>query len=392
LEVVHRYLELGLRLGRHVEGLVDFYYGPAELADGVAAEPPADAAALAADAARLLDALEAADELDDSRRSWLRAQVVGLETVARTLAGESIPYADEVERCYGVRPQRTPDSVLEGAHAELDDALPGSGSLAERYLAWRERDALTGERLAQVVERLAEDLRARTAAGFGLPAGEAVAWELVESEPWSAFNYYLGELRSRVAVNTDLPMLTSVVAGLVAHETYPGHHTEHAWKEQQLVRERGQLEETISLVGTPQALVSEGIGEVGAEVLLGEELDDLAAHHLRAVGVEYDADLARRVRGVQARLVGVAGNAALLLHEDDASRAEVREYLKRWSLLSDEHAEHSLAFFTDPMWRTYVTTYADGKRLVRAYVNGDASRFRRLLTEQISVDDLLAAA
>ena len=26
-----RYLQLGLRLGRHVDGLVDAYYGPAEL-------------------------------------------------------------------------------------------------------------------------------------------------------------------------------------------------------------------------------------------------------------------------------------------------------------------------------------------------------------------------
>jgi hypothetical protein len=391
VSVVVRYLELGLRLGRHVDGLVDFYYGPPELAERVAAEPLPDAAALAGDAARLLDELEG-EELDAARRSWLEAQVIGLETVARTLAGETIPYADEVERCYGVRPQRVPEEELEAAHADLDDALPGSGSLAERYIAWRERDALTGTRLGEVMERLAAELRSRTAAALGLPEGEAVDWELVTDEPWTAFNYYLGALRSRVAVNTDLPLYTSLVAKVVAHETYPGHHTEHAWKEQRLVHERRQLEETGSFVGTPQALVSEGIAEVGPDVLLGDELDDLAEHHLRAVGVVYDADLARRVRAVQDRLVGVLGNAALLLHEDGASREEAREYLKRWSLLSHERAEHSLGFLTDPLWRTYATTYADGERLVRAYVNGDASRLQRLFTGQLSVQELLAAA
>ncbi len=31
MTVAERYIELGLRLGRHVDGLVDSYYGPPEL-------------------------------------------------------------------------------------------------------------------------------------------------------------------------------------------------------------------------------------------------------------------------------------------------------------------------------------------------------------------------
>ena len=41
-DVVERYLELGLRLGRHHEDLVDSYYGPTELADRVEAEEPVE--------------------------------------------------------------------------------------------------------------------------------------------------------------------------------------------------------------------------------------------------------------------------------------------------------------------------------------------------------------
>jgi hypothetical protein len=37
--VVPGYLELGLALGRHIDGLVDAYYGPAELATRIADEP-----------------------------------------------------------------------------------------------------------------------------------------------------------------------------------------------------------------------------------------------------------------------------------------------------------------------------------------------------------------
>ncbi len=36
---VGRYLEVGLRLGRHLDGRVDAYYGPEALAERVADEP-----------------------------------------------------------------------------------------------------------------------------------------------------------------------------------------------------------------------------------------------------------------------------------------------------------------------------------------------------------------
>ncbi|MGZ4718768.1 MAG: DUF885 domain-containing protein, partial [Acidimicrobiales bacterium] len=116
---VDRYLELGLRLGRHVDGFVDAYYGPPAVAERVAAEPQLAPAALAADAADLIGDLDAGagePELGPTRRHWLRGQVVGLHTSARKLAGDDISYADEVERCYGVRPTMRPEDELEQAH------------------------------------------------------------------------------------------------------------------------------------------------------------------------------------------------------------------------------------------------------------------------------------
>jgi len=37
--IVRRYLLLGLRLGRHVDAIVDAYYGPRELARKLESEP-----------------------------------------------------------------------------------------------------------------------------------------------------------------------------------------------------------------------------------------------------------------------------------------------------------------------------------------------------------------
>ena len=75
-------------------------------------------------------------------------------------------------------------------------------------------------------------LRERTQALVPLPADEEFALELVAGEPWSAFNYYLGRHRSRIVVNTDLPFSGAEIVHLAAHEGYPGHHTEHATKEE----------------------------------------------------------------------------------------------------------------------------------------------------------------
>ena len=48
--LVERYLTLGLRLGRHIDGLVDAYYGPPAAAAAVASEPVQPPDRLAAEA------------------------------------------------------------------------------------------------------------------------------------------------------------------------------------------------------------------------------------------------------------------------------------------------------------------------------------------------------
>jgi hypothetical protein len=376
---IERYLELCLRLGRHVDGLVDAYYGPAEIKERVDAEELRDPAALVKDAASLLE------EADDG---WLRAQLVGLETVARKLAGEEIPYEDEVERCYGVRPEWVPEESFEAAHRELDQALPGNGSLSERYQAWREEDGLQGDALATVFDELAEDFRSRTKDLFELPEGESVEVDYVSDEPWTAFNYYQGDLRSRIAVNTDVPMTPDILANLVAHEAYPGHHTEHAWKEQFHVRE-GRLEESALMVGTPMSLISEGIAELASEIMLGEEEEQVIAAHVEGTGVSYDPELSRTVKEARRPIAYVPGNVALLIHTRGASEQEAVEYSMRWGLTTRRRAEQMVRFVTDPVWRSYISTYTAGEDLCREWVAGDPARFKRLLTEQLTPADLV---
>jgi hypothetical protein len=389
-DLVERYLLVGLRLGRHLDGLVDAYYGPPELADRVATEPVPSLGELLFEVDALILELDAGGGPEPAaRRRWLRAQLTGLHTTARKLAGESIRYVDEVEECYGVRPRMADEEAIAAAHARLDDILPGDGALPERYSAWRESQAVPVDKLDAALRSIADDLRERTDRAFGLPEGEQVDFALVTDKPWSGFNHYLGALRSRVEINTDLPVLSPTLGHLVAHEAYPGHHTEHSRKEVGLVRQRRQLEETIFLVGTPQCLLAEGLADLGLEALVGDAPESMLAEHLAPLGIPYDDEVAAATSEVGELLGAVRGNAALLLHEVGQPPDQVVDYLSRWALLPRARAEKAVQFLTDPTWRAYISCYVEGLPLCRHFVAGDPARFERLLTEQLVPADLL---
>ncbi|MEX1217870.1 MAG: hypothetical protein WEA11_05050 [Acidimicrobiales bacterium] len=390
--IVNRYIELGLRLGRHIDGFVDAYYGPQQIADRVAGEPIASPAALAAGAAQLLVDLDDgidADAVAASRRRWMRAQVVGMHTSARKISGEAISYVDEVEWCYGVRPTFRDEELFAAAHDRLDRVLPGSGAIRDRIIAWREAQAIPVERLNSILRSIADDFRDRTATKFGLPDGEHIEWELATNQPWSGFNYYEGNLQSRVAINTDLPVLATSIGHLVAHEAYPGHHTEHSLKEAGLVRTRGWQEESLFCVGTPQCLMAEGVADLALEIIAGDTPDVVVAEHLHAHGIDFDAEIAHAVRVASESMDAVRANAAWLLHEDNASSEDVVAYLERWGLLPRVRAVKAIEFLTSPTWRAYISCYVEGLPLCREWVGGDSHRFAALLTEQLCPQDLL---
>jgi hypothetical protein len=382
--LIDRYLVLGLRLGKHIEDFVDSYYGPAEHREQVDAEEPTAPRKLADEASALL---ELAADMGGGRGVWLRAQLVGLETVARRLAGERISWVEEVQRCHGVTPKLTPEEEFEQAHALLDEAFGD----ADGYRGWRKSQAVPAHKLVPAAEALNEDARERTRELFGLPQGEEATIEVVTDEPWAAFNYYQGDLRSRVVINADLPTYSYFLAELAPHELYAGHHTEHAWKEQLLVREQGVLEESIMLTGTPQSTISEGIAMVAATMLY-DDVHEHAAELLRPLGIPYDVEGARTMDAVEPALRKVSDNMAWFLNEQQRPCEEVVEYGMRWRRLPREHVEKTIEFVTDPTWRAYSACYTNGRELVRSWVGGEQERFRRLLTEQLTPADLLESA
>jgi len=397
VDLIDEYLLLGLRLDRLETGFVDAYTGDPTLRTRVENEPIPRAADLLVQARQLLTEL-ASSGLATERVTFLRAQLTGLACSARVMSGETVGFVAEVAAYFDVHIELGDESHYAAAHSELDTLLPGRGPLAQRYADYRRTDECPAERLSDVVHAMSSRLRDHVRAEYELPLNETVSYDIVTDKPWSGFNYYRGDSHSDVAINADLPHRLTQLPHLVAHESYPGHHTEHCRKEVGLVDRDQHREHTIFLVNTPECLMAEGLADLGIKVTVGESWGAWTEEILRDLGLPADGELAERVAKAAAPLNDVRQDAAILLHDRGREQDEVLDYLQRWTLVPRERAQQSLRFLTDPLWRAYTSTYVEGHRLLSSWLDarpaGDpvSARFRRLLDEPLTpgriVEDL----
>jgi len=397
VDVITEYLLLGLRFDRLEPGFVDAYTGDPALRAEVENEPAPRPVELRVRAEELLAELDSSG-LAPERVAFLRAQLIGLHCSARVMSAEPVGFVEEVAAYFDVQIELGSESRYTAAHSELDALLPGSGTLAQRYADYRRTDECPPDRLHEVVHALSSRLRDHVRAEYELPPNETVSYDIVTDKPWSGFNYYRGESHSDVAINADLPHRLTQLPHLVAHESYPGHHTEHCRKEVRLVTRDRHLEHTIFLVNTPECLMAEGLADLGIKVTVGESWGAWTEEILRDLGLSADGELAQRVATAVAPLNDVRQDAAILLHDRGRGQDEVLGYLQRWALVSPERAQQSLRFLTDPLWRAYTSTYVEGHRLLSSWLDarpGGASmgdRFRRLLDEPLTPGGVLAEA
>lgn len=389
MDVPREYVRLGLRFNRLRDGMVDSYVGDAALQQQVRAEPVPRPAELAVRARELLGELPSCP-LPADRSEYLTGQLTALECAARRLDGQEMDYLDEVEAYLQVRPRLGEPDEYHVIHRELDGLLPGSGRMAGRFAAYRDADRCPRGRLAEVVETLSDALRERVLTEYDLPSGESVEYRVVTGKSWSGFNYYLGNYRSRVAINADLPHRLVHLPQLVAHESYPGHHTENCSKHRRLVHGDGRIEHTVFMVNTPECLVAEGLADLGLRIAVGPGWGRWTERILGRLGIGFDGELAEHVAGVVAGLDRVRQDAAIMLHGLGRDQDEVVAYLCRWLLISEGRARESLRFLADPLWRTYTSTYVEGRRLLGRWLDARPAgqsttrRFVRLLNEPLT--------
>jgi hypothetical protein len=384
--LVGQYVRLGLSFDRLERGFVDVWTGPPQVRAEVESGPVPAPQELGRRARELRQELPSAGLAPDRAR-WLEGQLTGLECSARVLAGEPVGWVDQVEAFFQVRPELGDEAVYADAHAELELLLPGDGPLLERYTTYRAGTAIPPQRLPEAVREVSTLLRERARAAFALPEAETVEYEIVDDRPWAGFNYYLGGFRSTVAINADLPVGLGALPALLAHESYPGHHTERCRKQ---VAHADLPEYDLWLVNTPENLMAEGLADLG---LAGLDLLDWGStmtELYRDLGLPYDGERGQRIARAVAPLGAARQDAALLLHDRGAPAEQAEAHLARWALQSPDRAAKTVGFLRSPLWRAYMCTYVEGERLLSRWLAERpagapaGARFVRLLDEQLT--------
>ncbi|MDN5749103.1 MAG: DUF885 domain-containing protein [Pseudonocardia sp.] len=364
---VRDYLLLAFRLDYRRPGLLSVCSGDLGLREQARGEPPPSAGSLVRAAGELALRLPGLG-LAPQRERFLSAQLLAMEWSARRLAGQAVPFRTEIATSYDTVPEPGSPDEYRAAHRDLDALLPGRGDLAARLAAHRRRDEVPPARLVVAVEALSVALRGRARAAGLLSGAEGVVFETVADAAWSALHQRQAAGRSRILLNLAVPVRRAALARLVAHEAYPGHHTEQWRREALLVGQRGWGEHAVVVLGTPQSLLAEGAAELGLHVLVGPGWGRWAAEVLDTVGLGFDGELAERVERCTARLARVRQDAALML-DDRGAADDVLAHLRRWLLLDEGRARRVLRFLADPRWRGHTVAYVEGAALVRRWLD-----------------------
>lgn len=404
--IAREYLMLSLRLGKLLPGIVDSYFGPADLKAQVDAEAPLTASKLREQASAFEYTLAKGVGQPDRSR-WLRAQMVAFQAQCLMLAGDPLPYPDYIACLFDIVPDQTPEVVFDAAADDLARLLPSgelrSETVADRLAVWDAGFTIAPDLIPGIVDWLVPEIRRSTDRFLGLPTGESIEFDYVSGGPWSAFNQYVGGGRSLIEINTAALCRPAALIHMAAQDCYPGRHTEHAWKERRIAGDLHRLEATVNLLNTPEALMGEGLAYLGERLVAPDEAMPellLEIYKRGRLAVAADPAAARdaaerqvRIERALASLRGVTANAAFMLHAEGATRDDVAEYLGRYLLTTPEIAEKRMVSLEDPIMRAQVVAESEGERLLRRWFElGPAvehvDRFGRLLREQLTPGSL----
>jgi hypothetical protein len=382
--IAERYVKLVLAVGQHDADYVDAFYGPAEWrTEAEAAKLPltsidSQAAALETNLTTtgVTPPSKADAEIWGLRRQYLARQLASMRARISMLQGKKLTFDEESLALYDAVAPVKPESEFEAVLKQLDARLPGEGSLIDRYDRYKQAFVIPKLRVDRVFQEAIRGCRQRMSF-VNLPTEETFRVEYVTGKSWSGYNWYQGNFKSLIQVNTDLPIYIDRAIDLACHEGYPGHHVYNALLEKNLVHDRGWIEFTVYPLFSPQSLIAEGTANYGIEVAFPLK-DRLAFEHdvlfplagldpKKVAGYYEVLDLVDRL--------SYAGNEAARKYlNGEINRESAVAWLEKYAMYTKPRAEQRVRFIDQ--YRSYVINYNLGKDLVRAYIERQMGRER----------------
>lgn len=371
-EIAAAYVKLVLAMGQHDKDYVDAFYGPAEW-QAAAEKEKKPLAEIRKEAMELSGAVAQlpvpAEDIERLRIEYLTKQLSALEARIRIVQGAKMNFDEESRALYDAVAPTKPASHFQKILDQLEAKIPGKGPLSQRYEEWRKDFIIPKEKLDAVFQLAITECRARTLAHIKLPANESFTVEYVTGKSWGGYNWYQGNYRSLIQVNTDLPVYIDRAVDLAAHEGYPGHHVYNVLLEKNLMRDRGWVEFSVYPLFSPQSLIAEGTANFGKEVVFtpAERMEFEKAVLFPAAGL--DPKRVEEYYAVQAMTeeLAYAGNEAARRYLNGGIDAEAaKAWLEKYAVMDPKRAEQRMRFIEQ--YRSYVINYNLGEDLVRAHI------------------------
>jgi len=386
------YLRLGLRINKHINGYVEYYYGPPEIKDMINTENPKSPKSLLKDCRQLYKRLKK-QSFENNRYKFLDKTLSAIETTLRVLNGEYFPYLEYVQKVFDFKPLLYNDDYFYDLIAEADRIYHGTGDLSQRIRDYAKRRIILPYQYKPLFTKAIYIVQKRTKEIYPnlLPDNEKVEIAEVRDQSWTFYNWYQGDYNSRIDIDITKPHYWTHLLRIACHEGYPGHHTEASVKEYLLYRTKGYFESSILLIYTPEMVIHEGIGEVAELVLFDAEESAKILLDNFCPNTEIEDSIEKFIDQINFRRKFSRFECNLAYHKyvDEWSDKELTNYAKDFKVLTENVVKSMLKFISDDLWAPYIQVY-QGERLITQKLGTHPmpQQFFKLLSEQTLPSDL----
>ena len=386
------FLQLALRINKHINGYIDFYIGPKELSQIVNSELTVSPNILLTDCIILQKDLFK-QGYDKKRERYIEKLLKAMETSIEILNGAEIPFKDEFFRLYDVVLQPVKESELERLKKEYEVAYGSFGSMEKRMNELRIFRTVPGYKVYELFKKALEITRDRTKEIFDniFPSDEHIVLELANQRnneiKWAYYNWYQGKYHSRIEVNPTYNMYWTAFLFAAAHEGYPGHHTEFAIKEKVLCNELNQFEHLILILHSPKLIISEGIADLALNTLFSNQ--EAVEISLRELCLDSSKEDSFEMLVAQNKIRGKISlfwyDLAYHAHVERYSNKELLEYGLSFEIVNEESIKNQLKRISNPTYSKNAFMYNLGSKLLKNMYGESPSvkDFRYLLLNPI---------
>lgn len=397
------YVKTGLLIGQYDPDFVDAYYGPDSLKPETAEYEAFPKEMLLNKVMNLQTGFQefiksSENEEEVLRANYILAQLIAAEERVRIVSGETSDFDEESKKLFGVSAPVYGESHFQEIIEELENTLPGSGSLKERFANLGKQFVIPPAKLDTVLKAAIAEARKQTKKYYPIPENESFNLEYVGDKAWSGYNWYKGNYTSLIQINTDFPISIERVIDVGSHESYPGHHVYNMLLEENLYNKKGFIETSLYPLFSPQSFIAEGSANYGIRLAFPEEhkIDFCKTTLLPLAGLDTTGITAYFNALKSVEKLNYAGNeVARALLNGKITDEEAIDYLIKYGFYSPEKAEQRIAFTRK--YRSYVINYNYGKDLIANYISKKANTheerweaFGELLSKQFLPVELIS--